>query len=1038
MADDLALHSRTLPAAFLRGWDGQHGALLAAARAVVAPAEGSDRPGVRWLRDDLCAVLPVPGDPAVYDVALHVAFELVAAARAAAPGGDAPRLGLLVLSGRVRFADGALTPESERLLDDLERRPPEVGTEPVWATSLVASRLEAPRRIGSRTVYSGPSGTRVPIFAVGAEDRTADPWRSPTLFRRRTEGVRRPDVERMVAGPGVVEALRVTGPLGCGKTRAVWQALAAVGGAVVRAAARPVRHRGPSLAAQIVHDLAVSGSGGAGEIGPRRGDLEELGIPDTGRLLDPGAPPGGLGDSRRMAERIAAWLAVRRRAGKPASLVLDDLEGAGAPDLDLARALGQAAVDGGGFHLLLIHRQGRGGDGASPLPDLPQVRVPPMEPEEMELFRRAACQGLSLPDEITERLLAEAAGHPFAFEEGLAALAEQDLIREIHGNLFFRGERAIGYTPSNRLMQHVEAEAGRLGPTAPLRILALAGDAVPDGRIRAAARSAGVEVGSGWAIPFLEGGLLREAVGPWGPGMALACPAWADALRTVAPADEAARLRRHLGEVLADQTSSGAWRTYRMLEGSERAVRPLLSAAREREAPPGELLAALRTELTLVRSSGRVDPDVELELLWALLPLAHRLEGLAESRADLERARQLAADDPKKLTALAGLEAELAEEEGRLEDAETILRRALHRSREVAAGQGAQSQALLVLRLARLLIRRERHGEARELLERVIPILDRSDARALSASARFHLANVALHQNRLDQAMDLHGQALEARRRLERPKPIGQSLSAMGRVALQMGRYTEAVACYREAEEVFLGCGESEEGSFALMGLGRAAGRLGDHVGASRPLRQALDLREEHGDRTGEAIARLAVAENYLFLGQPATALEEARRAHFDLSMASAKISLADAEQLLGRIALVQRDLPRAKRHLTIALDGHRRCDGPEGAAFDLAFLLEVELQKGDPYEISRLVSELETALASSPAIERREILEIRLYRGLVRLDRQERARPFLEEAYRRLMTKTEYLPQDLRHRFLFQIPEHEQIVHAATDEAIA
>jgi len=179
------------------------------------------------------------------------------------------------------------------------------------------------------------------------------------------------------------------------------------------------------------------------------------------------------------------------------------------------------------------------------------------------------------------------------------------------------------------------------------------------------------------------------------------------------------------------------------------------------------------------------------------------------------------------------------------------------------------------------------------------------------------------------------------------------------------------------------------------------------------------------------------VAENFLLLGRPAMALEEARRAHFDLSLGSSKLALADAEQLLGRIALVQRNLADAKRHLTIALDGHRRADGQEGAAFDLVYLLEVELQKGEEYEISRLVSELENALASSPVIERREILESRLYRGLERLGRQERARPFLEEAYGRLMAKTEHLPQDLRHRFLFQIPEHEQIVQAATDEGI-
>lgn len=1042
MSDELSQKPQNLPAALLCGWDGRGGATLAAARAAVGDG-GAERPGVRWLREDLCAVVPVAGDAAVYDVALHVARELV---DAAARAGEGDRLGLLVVSGRVAVEPDGLHPESERLLKDLEQRPPELGREPLWATSLVASRLEAARETDGRRIYGGPSGIRVPILAMGPEDRDAPPWRSPTLFRREVEPIRRPDVEGMVGGPAGVDTLRVTGPMGCGKTRAVRQALGASGAPVIWATARQERHRGPSLAAQIVHDLSSSRwrdrSGGRG---PEAEELVRLGVlqgSERPRLLDPDGAPPSFADAGLMAERIGAWLgsgpaggASRGAAQRPV-IVLDDLHAACARDLELVVALSETAGEEGAFRLILIHRQGEPAGGPIRLPEAPEIRVPPMEPEEMERFRRAACKGLSLPEEVSERLLAEAAGHPFAFEEGLTALAERDLVREIHGSLFFRGDRDIRYASSRRLVQHVEAEVRRLGDPTPVRMLALAGEPVPDDRVRAAVREAGGDAEPDWAVPFLEAGLLAEAVGPWGPGMVPACPAWGEALRSVLQPDDRDRLRRSLGEVLADQTASGSWRTYQMLAGSGRAVASLLSAARDRKAPPRELLAALRTELARHRSSGG-DAETELELLWAMLPLAHREEGLADSHDELERALELASDDPRKVTAFAGLQAELAEDEGRLREAESILRQALHRSHE-ASGEQAQTQALLVLRLARLLVRRHRHEEARELLEQVIPILDREEARSLAASARFHLANVALHQNRLETAMELHAEALAARRELGRPKPVGVSLSALGRVALQMGRYPEAVACYREAEQVFQDCGEDEEASFALHGLGRAAGRMGDHVGASRPMRRALELRERRGDRVGVAIARLAVAENYLHLGRPAAALEEARRSHFDLSFVSADEPLADVEQLLGRIALLQRDQPRAKRHLTIALDGHRRHERWEGAAFDLAYLLQAELVHGDEYEISRLVAELDNVLARSPAIERREILEIRLYRGLKRLGRSEKAGPHLERAYRRLMEKTEHLPPEQRHRFLFQVPEHEEIVKAATEQGLA
>jgi len=1046
---DSALRTLTLPAALLKGWDGRGGAALAAARAVVVKTSlFGERTGVHWLQDDLCAILPTAGDPAVYDVAMQVAAELV---DGAATVGEADRLGLLVVSGKVAVGPSGVRAAPERLLEDLERRPPELGRDPLWATSLVVSRLEAPREAGRRRIYNGPSGTRVPMLAVGPEDRAAPPWRSPTLFRRPVDGVPRADVQRMIGGDSV-EALRITGPPGCGKTRAVHQALEAAGAGTVWARCRPARHRGPSLAAQIVHDLStLTGEGG----GPASETLEQLGVagPEgVDRLLDPGHEPQAFSDSARMASLVPGWL-VRLPQGpgglRPV-LVLDDFHAASEVDQDLAEALVAAAVRDGAFRLVLVQRQvpfGVAGARRGPLGDIAELRVPPMEPDDMERFRRSACKGLSLPDEIADRLLAEAAGNPFAFEEGLTALAERDLIREIHGNLFFRGDREIGFKPSNRLVQHVEAEVLRLGDPAPLRILALAGEPVPDDRVRSAARTAGADVAPGWAAPFLETGLLTEALGSWGTGVTPSCPAWGEALRSVIPTEAARTLRRSLGELLAEQSPSGSWNTYRMLEGSDGAIGPLLAASRDHTAPPGELLAALKTELSRHRSA-KGDEETELELLWAMLPLAHRQAGLAESREDLERAVELAADDPKRLIALAGLQAELAEEDGRQEEAETILRRALEQSREVGEGDASgepargpsqvHTQALLVLRLARLLARRQRHGESRELLERVIPILDREGLRALAASARFHLGNVALYQNQLEHAMELHSAALAARRELLRPKPIGISLSALGRVALQMGRYTEAVSCYQEAEKVFLACGEDEEASFALLGLGLADGRMGDHVGATKPLRRALGLRESRGDRLGIGLARLALAENHLHLGRPGAALEEVRQAHFDLTFVSADRSLPDAEQLLGRIALMQRDVARARRHLTIALDGHRRHDDANGSAFDLAYLVQAELQRGDQYEISRLVAELDNVAERSTGIERGEMLDLCLYRGLRRLDRHDAARRHLERAYQRLMEKTEHLPPELRHRFLFQVRDHEDIVQAATEEGLA
>lgn len=1019
-----------LPAALLRVWTEGGDRVLASCRSALGPM-----PGVHWVRDDLCAVVPVAGDPAVHDVAVGVARRLLEAAT-----GEGETLQALVFTGRVLAAASGLDVVSSQLLDDLDRKPPELPPGTVSVTSRVGARLEAPRRLGRRQMLTGSAASRIPLHTAGPEDPSARPWRNPTLLRHPVERVRRPDVEGMLRSLEGVEALRVSGAPGGGKTRAVWEALHERGHPILRVAARPARHGGPSLALQIVYRLLGDRKKGGNGRGDREATDREIiellmghGVQEVTELCEPGGAPRSLGESESLRERLPGWLTSLVVDGRPAVLLCDDLEAAGEDDLAFLAELLEAVDGRRDLRLVLICRDGDRRALPAAFRDLAEVRVPPMDPEEMERFARSACRGLPLPAEMLARFADEAAGNPLAFEEGLAALAERDLVHEVHSSLLFRGERDAAYAPSDRQVCHVQSEVERLGEGLPLRLLALTGAPVPDRFLRSAGRSFGCDLPPDWIGPFLDGGLVRSSDGPWGPGVAFACSAHAAALAATVPREAARVLSRSLGESLADETRTGAWRTFRLLEGTESALDPLLAAARDRTAPRGEIAGALEAELSRRRATG-IDPEAELELLWALLPLLRAEGRLPERHDELARAQALAADDPVKAPALAGLEAEIAEEEGRLREAEEILRGALVALR---GRKGDAAQALLVLRLARVLVRRERYREASTLLTDVIPVLERSGGDALVASARFLLGNIALHEHRLEEALELHTRALEARRALGRGRQVGVSLSALGTATLEMGRYTEALVCYREAEELFREVGDEDQAGFALLGIGRALSRTGDFVAATGPLKRALAIREERGDKVGEAIARLAAAENHLDLGRPGPALEETRRAHFDLSFHSAGEPLADAEQLLGRIFLARRDLRRAREHLKAALDAHRRQGDAEGAAFDLSWLLLVELRADDHYEVSRLVVELEGALEAAPRAERREILQARLYRGLELLGRSEEGRGPLEEAYRALLGKTGHLPAELRHRFLHGIQEHDLLVRAATDAGL-
>lgn len=1012
-----------LPAGLVRFWESDGQGVLARCR------EAWDLPpGVHWVRDDLLAVVPVPGDPAVHDLAVRMALGLRAAA-----GTDAPDLRAVVFSGRVFVLGAEVRLETGPLLGDFDRRGPELSPGEVTVSSRVASRLEFPRRLGRRRPYHGTSGSKVPLLSVGPEDADAPPFRSPTLYRHPVVRVRRPIVEGMLRGLEAAPVLRVSGPSGCGKTRAVSAALADRGHAMIHVSARAGRQVGPGIGAQVLHRRMASAAGAA-----RPDGLLDLlrgwGVEEADLLCDPTRAPAALGDPAEMAVRIPGWVAsLGGRAALPV-LILDHLESLTPADRELVAALAAAVVSRNDLRLVLISRPAAPWARDRPFRELPEIRVAPMEPEEMKHFSEAACKGLALPAEMVARFADEAEGNPFAFEEGLTALAERDLVHEVHGSLLYRGGRDAPYAPSARLVAHTESEMGSRGDALPLRLLSLVREAVPDRTLRSAAVRAGAAVDPAWPVPFVEGGLLRETEGPWGSGLAFTCTAHADSLRATLSEPIAQELRRFLGEALADETHTGSWRTFQLLQGTDAALDPLVASARDRMAPRTELIGALDAELARRRKEG-TDAATELELLWTLLPLLRSQGRLEERRADLDRALELAGEDPAKRAPLAGLQAEIAEDEGRLADAETLLRSAL------ATGGGRSrdpARALLVLRLARVLVRRERYREARTLLEHVIPVFDGADAQSLAASGRFLLANVALHENRLEESLRLHSKALEARRRLDRPRQTGISLSALGAVTLQLGRYTEALACYREAEELFRESGDVDQVSFALLGISRALSRTGDFIAAARPVRAALSIRERCGDKVGEAFVRLAVAENHLDLGRPSTALEEARRAHFDLTFHSASEHVADAEQLLGRIVLVRRDLANARRHLKVALDAHRRNRDAEAAAFDLSWLLLVEIQAQERYEVSRLVAELEGALAACPRAERREVLEVRLFQGLELLGRQGEGRVHLERAYEALLEKTGHLPAELRHRFLHGIREHELLVQAAARFGLA
>lgn len=452
-----------------------------------------------------------------------------------------------------------------------------------------------------------------------------------------------------------------------------------------------------------------------------------------------------------------------------------------------------------------------------------------------------------------------------------------------------------------------------------------------------------------------------------------------------------------------------------------------------------ELVELLREQLGLRRRDG-TDAQAEYQVLWLLLPLARRTGKLPDYRNELDRALDLADGRTEEAVALASLRAELEAQEGRYDDAETTLRQCL----KLAGSMDEARKGSLILKLARVQVHREQYAVAARLLAEVLPVLEEGGHAALAATCRFHLGNISLRQGRFAASSSHHRQALAVRKGLGDPEALSASLCALGAVSLASGNYPQALEWFRQAETTARNTDSQADLAYALYGLGRALGRLGDAAGATRRLRASLEIRRAIGDQEGQAISQVAVAENSLALGQPRKALEEAQEAVFHLSLLAPSGTVGDAEQLLGRIHLAQRHDREARRHLDAALRHHETHHDPTAMAFDRAWMLRLKLAWPVREEIEPLVDAVLGYLETHAYPDLGERLDYQVFAALEALaakgergGRVDERNRFLERAYAALMRKTNYLDAELRHRFLFQVPENDAILQAAGERDI-
>lgn len=1024
------LESR-LPCAVLRLWwldrDGQ------AQSPEPRPEQVFDRPeGIYEVAPGCYGVVPWAGDPAVFDAATDWArqLELESTDRDLAPLA-------VIYPGVVSLGGEAALLETDDLDQDLEQSRPEL--EPgVYLSGWAAKMLEYIPELSAGTNYQGPSGKELPLLRFEGPQYDHVPWRNPEVLGQSTAYVRR---QRLAENLGdlVSETItRVSGPLGCGKTRLVWEEISRQNALRLWLRARPPRIEAPILSEQIITQLLIPSQLQLNDpLHPRF--AAEFDREQIRAALDKRGGKRSESEIRLLNERAIQVLGhLARSAGRTAWIVVDDFHQISPQDFSFLRHMFET-VDLSAFRFVLIGRNG------SPWPEslepFPILEIPPLEDSEMEELASRVTEGLSIPDAVEQRFLAATRGYPFAFEEGLFALVHEKHLRRIYGSFFFGGDDDIEYQPSARLVRHVEAEVSRLGEPLPVRLLSVTAHPVPATELASAASILGLTVQAGWEEPFMEARILETVDSAWGRGVSIISPVNRRALSHSLPHGRAEEARKVLGELLSLGGGGGEsyWLSYRLLSGKPEAIEPLMKVFETKYAdqvPKQELLEALTAELASVREREDTDPvaaQTELDLLWRLLPLARQLGQVNKYEKEIARGVRLSKAQPKRLLGLASIKAELDQEAGRFQDAESTIQFAL----KAAGGLEARRKALLLFQLGRLFLRQNRFEEAERLFSNLLQPLEEDGENSMSATCRFYLGNVALHRGDLEAAHNHHLAALEIREKQGLFRAAGTSLSALGAVATSQGHYPQALDYYQRSLELLEEHGKGGDTSFAVLGLARAYSRIGDYSAATKPARRALELREGRDDTVGEAIARLAVARNYLDLGQLDAALEEGRKAHFQLTMSSADEQLAEAETVLGLVHLAKRGHTDAKRRLSEALERYRKLEKTSETTFVLAHLVETCVAEEDADGIRKFTAELKNNLKKLPPPDLGEQLDFQIYRGLDWLSNNGfkvgNPTSFLARAYQSLMTKAELLGHDLRQRYLFQIPMNQQIVDSAT-----
>ena len=473
--------SLRLPAAILRFWTDDADGDPGLAGAEIYRLTRGQR-GFHLVAPGTLAITAESGDAAVFDTALHLGQRVIDLA-----AGVEEEIRLLVLPGELHLRDGLPKAGSDRLVETAPSvfRHLEPGV--VHLTGWVLRMLELPRESTEAVIARDSGDPQPPLFRAGRRQPEISPWRNAEILNRRIRAITRSDL--MATGGELLSspAWRIEGPVGCGKSYLAHQLLLKAKTPRLWLRGEPQHRTTGSFAQQIVDQMSTATAHDpTGPLFPRYSGSHSGNWPP--RVVK----DGGIEELTSLLAGLAAGV------DRTFYLVIDDLEQCCEDYLQIISQMASLQEVGRSFRLLLIGRSGI--SLPEDLQSLPTLEVDPFTDQEMSEFSPQLFSGLSLPTPTRDRLHEATQGCPFALEEAMVALIREQSLRRVYGGFFFAGQDSTEFSPSPRLLGHLQAEAFRVGVETPIHLLSLVESGIPAGILGETAN------GSGTADPRELGG----------------------------------------------------------------------------------------------------------------------------------------------------------------------------------------------------------------------------------------------------------------------------------------------------------------------------------------------------------------------------------------------------------------------------------------------------------------------------------------------------------------------------------------------------